>query len=644
MAANEYFQSLFEPGQIGQLHLKNRVVMAPMVNHYATDTGAVSDRSIEYYTQRAKGGVGMIIVEATCIDAPVGRGWPCGLRIDDERFVAGHSRLTDAVHSHGAKIAVQLHHAGRATNLVATEGAQPVAPSVSSGARELTVAEIKELVNKFAAAAQRAKRAGYDAVELHGAHGYLIHQFMSPVSNTRSDRYGGSLENRLRFPMEIIQRIKEVVGEDYPVTMRISGEGGYTIEESTKFAKLLETAGLDWLHVSSGGMAPIPGATTNTSPMAFPQGRYAHLAEAIKKEVAIPVITVGEIREPEFAEALLQDGKADFVALGRQLLADPYWPKKAQEGKPEDILKCISCGYCSTSLSENTPMRCATNPVVGRERELAEILPASIKKRVMVVGSGPAGMEAARVTALRGHQVSLYEREPELGTGQLSLAALPPYKEKISWVKDYLATQMRELNIDVHTGTEVDAHTMEEMSPDVVIIACGARPLIPDIPGVNGDNVATVNDVLLGKAELDEKRVVVLGGRQTGCEVAESLVDRGNAVTVVARSPASQLAGNAYPVIRRTLLARLREKKVDIITEHDIKDIQPTGITLVNKQGNQRFLEADLVVLARGAVPIRELADRLEGKVPELYVIGDSAEARDIKAALYDGTLVARRI
>jgi len=644
MVANEHFERLFEPGQIGPLRLKNRIVMAPMVNHYGTDTGAVSERSVEYYAERAKGGVGMIIVEATCVDAPVGRGWPCGLRIDDERFMASHNRLTDAVHSHGAKIAVQLHHAGRATRLTATEGAQPVAPSASGAARELTIEEIEELVGKFAAAAERARRAGYDAVELHGAHSYLIHQFISPVSNRRSDLYGGSLFSRLRFATEIIQRIKSATGSDYPVTMRISGEGGYSIEESRNFAKLLESAGLDGIHVSSGGIAPIEGGSPETSPMALPQGRYAHLAEAIKKEVAIPIITVGEIREPEFAEGLLRAGKADFVALGRQLLADPYWPQKAQEGRAEDIRKCISCGYCAMSLAENTPMHCAVNPAVGRERELADIVPAPVKKRVMVVGSGPAGMEASRIAALRGHEVSLYEKGPELGGGQLKLAAVPPQKEKITWVGDYLVNQIRKLSIEVHTGTEVDVRTVEEAKPDVVIVACGARPLIPDVPGVDGENVVTTNGILLGKVEPKRKKVFILGGRQTGCEVAESLCDRGNSVTVVARSPASQLAAGAYPGIGRALLARLRAKKVEFITEHDVQEIQPTGLTLVDKKGRQSFHQADLIVLARGAVPVRELADQLQGKVPELYIIGDSAEVRNIQAAIYDGTLISRRI
>ncbi len=644
MVANGYFERLFAPGHIGQLCLKNRIVMAPMVNHYGTDTGAVSEQSIEYYAERAKGGVGMIIVEATCVDAPVGRGWPCGLRIDDERFMASHSRLTDAVHSYGARIAVQLHHAGRATRLATTEGAQPVAPSASGGARELTTEEIGQLVSKFAAAAERARRAGYDAVELHGAHGYLIHQFISPVSNQRGDRYGGSLENRLRFATETIHRIKSVAGSDYPVTMRISGEGGYTIEESKQFAKLLESAGLDAIHVSSGGIAPIEGESREISPMALLQGRYAHLAEAIKKEVTIPIITVGEIREPEFAEGLLEARRADFVALGRQLLADPYWSHKAQEGRPEDICKCTSCGYCATSLSENTPMYCAVNPVVGRERELAEIAPAPLRKRVMVVGSGPAGMEAARVAALRGYEVSLYEREPELGEGQLKLAALPPHKEKIAWVRDYLVTQVGKRNIEVHTGTEVNVHTVEEAKPDVVVIACGARPLIPDVPGVGGENVATANEILLGRAEPKGKVVFVLGGQQTGCEVAEFLADKGNSVTVVARSPASRLAADAYPGIGRALLGRLRAKKVEFITEQDVKEINITGLTLVDKKGKESIHEGELVVLARGVVPARELADQLYGKVPELYVIGDSMEPRNIQAAILDGTLIGRRI
>ncbi len=630
--------------------VRNRTVMPPMVTQYATDTGAVSERQMRYYVERAKGGVGLIIVEATSVYSLTGKAWPGGLCLDRESLVPGHSRLTDAVHAYGAKIAVQLHHGGRQVNPAAIAPQLPVAPSPIGRRgfpvipRELTAEEIQQLIQSFAAAAERARRAGYDAVELHGAHGYLLHQFVSDRTNQRTDEYGGSPENRLRFPREVIHAVRHAVGEDFPILYRISAEGGYSFEDAQVFAQHWEKAGVNAIHVSIGGISPISIGSPEESPMARPQGWLVHYAEGIKQRVGVPVITVGEIRDAEFAEGVLAAGKADFIALGRPLLADPEWVGKVAQGRIGDIRRCIRCEYCRDGIDLGIPARCTVNPALGREGDLAELRPARATKRVMVVGGGPAGMEAARTAALRGHRVSLYEKGGALGDGQLRLAAAPPHKEKVGWLRDYLAEQVKKAGVEVHLNTEVDAQRVEREAPEVLVVATGARPLIPSIPGMKRKQVVTAHDVLGGNVKVEGKRVAVLGGRRTGCETAEFLAQRGCSVTVVARSDASGLAQGATLLHRGPLLARLAQLKVQFITEHDVKEIQPGGIVLVDRAGKERFLEVDAVVLSRGVTPARELADQLQGKVPELYLIGDSYEPRDIARAILEGAVTGQRI
>lgn len=644
------FSKLLEPVTFGHLALRNRVVMAPMATNYADDGGLISDQLLRYYVERARGGVGLIIVEGTCISYPEGKGWANELAIDREGLVSGHYRLVEAVHTHGAKIALQIHHAGRQTNFRLTDGHQPVAPSAiarqdsAQAPRELTREELSLLARKFGEAAERAQRAGYDAVEIHSAHGYLLHQFLAERTNRRQDEYGGSLENRLRFSREVIAEVRRRVGPGFPILYRFSAEGGYSLEEALVFAREWEKAGVDMLHVSVGGIGPLQIGATYPDPMSRPQGWIVPYATAVKRVVKIPVITVGEIREPAFANQVLAEGKADLIALGRPFLADPEWVKKATEGRPEDIRRCISCVFCEEGIQRSTGVHCLVNPELGRESEMAEIKPAPAKKRVMIVGSGPAGMEAARVAAQRGHQVSLYEKAPVLGGGQLALAAAPPHKEKIHWFREYLTTQVNKLPITVHLNTSVDKAVIEKESPEVLLLATGARPLIPQISGIQHPKVLTAYDVLSGQRMPEGKKVAVLGGRQTGCETAEFLAERGYSVTIVSRSPASSLAEEAPHVIRGALLARLRRRQVEVVTEQEVKEICPEGLRLVDRSGQEQFLEAEAVVLARGVTAAAELAEQVADLVPEIHLIGDSAEPRNIAAAVYEGALVARRV
>ncbi|MDP6346954.1 MAG: FAD-dependent oxidoreductase [Dehalococcoidia bacterium] len=644
------FSRLLASGQIGNLTMRNRIVMPPMVTQYATDTGAVSERMARYYAERAKGGVGLVIVEAASVYSPTGKAWHGGLCLDRENLVPGHSRLTEAVHYYGARIAVQLHHGGRQVNPAAIAPQLPVAPSPIGRRgspfvpRELTIDDIQELVESFAAAAERAKRVGYDAVELHGAHGYLLHQFLSEKTNQRTDEYGGSLENRVRFPLQVIQAVRKAVGDDYPVLIRMSAEGGYTFEEAQVFAQTWEKAGVNAIHVSVGGITPTSNASPEESPSARTQGWLVHYAEGIKQKVNVPVITVGEIRDAEFAEGVLEADKADFIALGRPLLADPEWVVKVSQGRSEDIRRCIRCEHCRNAMDNGIPTSCTVNPTLGREADLADLRPSLTFKKVLVVGGGPAGMEAARIAAFRGHKVSLYEKGEALGDGQLKLAAAAPHKGPVGWLRDFLAHELDKAGVDVHLKTEVDDAKVKREKPDVVVVATGATPLIPNLPGMAQGNVVTAHDVLAGKVDLAGKKVVVLGGRRTGCETAEFLALQGCPTTVVARSRQSGLAGGSTILHRGPLLARLARLEVEFINEHDVKEIQSKGINLVDREGKERFLEADAIVLSRGVTPSRELSDQLQGEVSELYLIGDGFEPRDIASAMLEGAVTGQRI
>jgi len=640
------------------MKLKNRLIMAPMGTRYATENQGVSEQQIAYYAERAKGGVGLVMVESAAVDRKFA-GQYQNIRIDHRLFIPGHHLLVEAVHAHGAKIALQLFHPGRNTAteefIELTEGQQPVAPSpvpVPGSPivpRELTVGDIAELVEEFAAAAERAMKAGYDAVEVHGAHGHLINQFMSPRVNRRTDRYGGSVENRIRFAVEIIKRIKERLEGALPLIFRFTAEetieGGYTIEDSKLYAQYAEAAGADAMHVTMGFHYGDKDLIDRTiCPQSFPQGWRVRYAEAVKQVVKVPVIAVGA-REPEFAENVLRESRADFIAIGRGLLADPEWPRKAAEGRVADIRKCISCLYCRDSYKE-AQVRCAVNAELGREREFIPLRLAVVKKKVLVAGGGPAGMEAARIAALRGHRVCLYEKSPSLEAGQLKVAAAPPYKDKINWLRDYLVIQIKKSGVKVHLGAELTPGIVAREKPEVLIVATGARPAMPDIPGVKGENVVTAHQVLEHRVEIWGQKVAILGGWSTGCETAEFLAERNNKVWVIARSPASDRGRGVTDINRLDLLARLKDNKdVTFINEYEVKKIHSEGIYIVDrKSGEERFLEVDKVVLARGLVPVNELASQLVGKVAEIYTIGDALEPRNIASAIYEGAKVAREI
>ena len=641
---------MFESAFMGPLRVRNRLVMAPMGTRLASEIGGVTQRQIDYYAERAKGGIGTIITEVLCVDYPVGGLGPTNLRIDDNAYIGGHNELVEAVHAYGAKIFCQLVHAGRQTKPANIRGMQPVAPSaipckfLNVLPRELTTPEVEEIVQRFIEAAKRVQTAGYDGLELHGAHGYLIAQFMSASSNRRNDRYGGNFQNRMNFPLEIIRGIKKSLGQGYPLSFRFSAEefveGGRTLEGSKQVAQILEEEGVHVLHVSAGTYDSMPKMI---EPMSYEEGWKVYLAEEIKKVVKIPVIGVGVIRTPAIAEKILQEGRVDFLALGRALLADPHWANKAREGRTDEIIKCISCnnGCISGRIFRDLHIRCALNPATGRERMYGALAPAMKKKRVLVVGGGPAGMEAARVAKLRGHQVTLVERDKKLG-GQLRLAAVPPGKEKITWYSDYLIGQMKKLKIMIHLNQEVTPAYVQQFKPHAVIVATGANPWIPDIPGVQDPKVIRAWDILKGKKKVANSTVVVAGGGTVGCETALFLAPKNRKVTVVEMLEGITL--DMEPINCLDLQDKLQRAGVEVLVKRTIKRITEEGVIISAEEGKEELVRADKIVLALGVKPDDSLFKKLQGRVLELHVIGDSCQPGKIMEAVYDGSRIARLI
>ena len=639
------FPRLFEPGCIGKIRLKNRIIMPPISTNLAGEDGTVTEELIFHYAERARGGVGLITVENVCIDYPLGRHGAAQPRIDDDSFIPGLRRLTDAVHEAGALIAVELTHPGMSAELRFTEGQTPVAPSAVPRSKDglvpraLSREEIMELVGKYVEAARRAKEAGFDAVELQACHSLLINQFLSPLTNKRQDEYGGSRENRLRFLREIVEGIKLYLG-DFPVMVRLVAEdlleSGLTLEDGRWFARRLEEAGADAIHPDFG----LGGKEKRLEPMPYPQGWRVYLAEGIKEAVSIPVIAVGVIREPQVAEDILEAEKADFVALGRALIADPEWPIKALAGEDKSIRKCIGCNECVVARHvEDVPLRCTLNPAVGKGRDFSRIGRAEVRKRVLVVGGGPAGMKAARVAALRGHQVALYEREDCLG-GALNIASVPPGKEKLNWVTEYYTHELHRLGVELHLGKAVDARMVRALRPDVVILATGSEPAVPDMPGLDRPNVIVAQTLLAKRMRFANERIAIIGGGMLGLETAEYLAAQGNAVTVLKRY--KTVSRRIEPLYRDYLLRKLKERGVKIVTEVEVREITDDGVVVQDRQGGRRLIPADRVVMARGARPANGLARELEDLHP--LVIGDARQPRKIIDAIQEGFMAAKAI
>jgi 2,4-dienoyl-CoA reductase-like NADH-dependent reductase (Old Yellow Enzyme family)/thioredoxin reductase len=653
MAGLSRFEKLLEPIQIGKMTLRNRIVMPAMNTNFGSEEGYVTQRTKDYYEERAKGGVGLVTVEAACVDYPIGKITGRQLAIDNDKFLPGLSELAQCIHRHGAKASSQLHHGGPRADYAVTH-IQPVSASPIAVLRgvvptELTPGDIAKIIARYGEAAERAKRAGFDAVEIQFGGGYLLAAFLSRVTNKRQDNYGGELKNRARIHLEILKTVKEAVGQSYPVLCRMNSkeygeeyglDGCLTVKEAQQFARMVEDGGANAISVHVCGFTQVRGSLAVDVFKAHPDERGAMLPSAheIKKVVSVPVITVGRF-DPELANKVLQENKADLVAFGRGLLADPQLPNKIISGTVEDIAPCILCHTCLDSLYRDQPVRCSVNAALGRELDY-QIRRAEKKKKVVIIGGGPAGMEAARVTALRGYEVVLYEKGYELG-GQLLVASLPPEKDRISALTRYLVTQVIKLGVKLELGKEANSTIIEEAKPDVVIIATGTCPIIPEIPGIQRDNVAIAEDVLLGKKEVKEK-VVIIGGGIVGCEVAEFLVDKGKKVIVVEMLPRMALK---MPFTRREqLLTRLKEKGTTLLSNVKCEGFMEKGNLIITKEGKETTLEVDTIILAAGAKPKRQLFEVLKSKFTEIHLAGDCAEPRDILAAIDDASRIARLI
>lgn len=657
---NIMYEKLFSEGQIGSVTLKNRLVMSPMGIGLANLDGTPSDDMIAYYEARAIGGCGLIIPEITRINDVHGAGLMRQMSVTQDYHIEPLSRLATAVHKHGSKIFIQLHHPGRETVTTLLGGQPTVSASdipckyLQQPTRALTNEEIKQLVSQFVDGAVRVQKAGCDGVELHCAHGYLLQQFLSPYTNKRTDEYGGSFENRLRIVCEIITGIRAACGPDFPIGVRLTVEEfldktGVTedyihIQDGVKIAMALEAQGLDFIDVSVGlyetGMTCI-------EPMSFPQGWRRELIKAVKDHVKIPVIGVSVIREPAVAEKFLEEGVEDFISMGRSWLADEQWGKKVQEGREKELCKCINCLRCFESLNDynavGLPAECALNPRLARERNYGELPYDAVHHNVVVVGGGPSGMMAAKTLAERGCKVTLIDRGAALG-GTVNQAKMPPLKERMEWIMDYYRAAFEKLGVEVRLNTEATADMVAAMLPDAVIVGTGSKAVVPaKIPGVSGDNVFTVEQVLTGKTNLAGKNVAVIGAGITGIETAEFLAARKASVTVV--DLLDKVAPNANHTNVADVCGRLAQYGTKFLLGYALHEIRFDAVELV-KQADQSIVTVpvDAVVMSLGYQPDTSLADELKAKGLQVVAVGSAVKDGTIAPATRTGYEAARTL
>lgn len=640
------FTRLFSPLKLGNIELKNRFVVPAMGTNLGSQDGTASEALINYWAERAKGGWGLLIIEVTAVD-PLGRNFPNGLGLWDDTFISPFRKLTDAVHAYGAKVAVQLHHGGRQTSSEIV-GGKIVAPSpvpcprIGEIPRELSTEEAYQIIEKFGDAAQRAREAGFDAVEVHGAHGYLIAQFMSGYFNKRNDEFGGTFLNRMRFPVGVIQDIRRKTDDGFPIIFRCSSEekvtGGRCLDETRVLTRMVTEAGASAINLSIGVYGSFPYII---APAAIPPGFLLTAAAEIKKTVSVPVIAVGRINNPMLAEDAIQTGKADLIGMGRQSLADPALPNKVAAKKVDEICPCIACMECTKYAGhiDRPPTTCTANPFCGREGEM-KMDKATKSKKVIIVGGGPAGLEAAWIAAARGHKVVLYEKESVLG-GQLRVAAIPPTKQEMSQAIVYYNKMAKKNGVHFKLGIEATADRIFAEKPDVAVLATGGGALIPDIKGVSGANVLTAVEVLEGKKTVSDK-VLIVGGGLVGCETADFLGEYGHKITIIDVLPeiATDLAaGEQY-----FLMQRLKTHGVVIKTGIMVTEFLENGITGQKNSKEIQLTGFDTIILAMGVKPNTDLKEKLEGRVPEFYVIGDAKVPRKAMDAIREGANLAIRL
>ncbi len=677
------YKMLFSPMNIGKVTIKNRLVMAPMLMGFGRFDGTVTEKMADYYEERAKGGMGLIITEITRVDDKTGASAFAQMAMSHDYQIEPLRGMVDRIHSHGAKIFVQLHHPGR-QNMGLLIGTVPmsigldkylpfyskllysivpagkvlmekhlvprvVSPSkcenvyfADGNNRALSKKEIKKLISEFIQAAERVKKSGADGVELHASHGYLIQQFLSPHTNKRTDEYGGSLENRMRFLLEILAGIKESCGSDFPVIVRLTVDEcydkigrpgvGYALNEGVMMAQRLEEAGADAIDVSSAGYD-----TFNywLEPTSFECGWRKYMAAAVKAKVKIPVLAANLIRSPEQAEQQLEEGAQDFISLGRPTIADPHWAQKAQQGKAEEINRCICCLYCIESMQNNAYVGghggCSINPFIGKEKTVLEKNGGG--KTVVIIGAGPAGLMAARLLSQRGFKCVVLEKEQAAG-GQLRLAAAPPLKTKINWCIEDMLTSAVKAGADIRFGTEATQENIAQLKPYAVVVATGGNAVHPrSIKGADGKNVYTSTDVLDGSHIPQGKQVAVIGSGMTGLETAELLCENGNKVTII--EMANSIAPGTWMQHVDDALPRLRAAGAKILTSRKLVEITPNSVILEGrgKKAARKSIECDEVVLSLGVRSDNALYESINGKFDKVYLIGDAKKVGRIADA-----------
>jgi 2-enoate reductase len=659
------YPKLFEPVKIGNLTLKNRIAMAPMgIVGLTNPDGNPSQRAIDYYIERARGGVGLIITGVFKVENEV-ESYVRNMHLINSSSLASFGELSEAVHSLGSAVLVQLTAGfGRVAPLRILSNPPPVSASAvpnyhdpSIICRPLEIDEIRKIVKSFGQAAEILAACGVDGVELHGHEGYLLDQFTAAIWNTRADSYGGDLRKRLAFPVEILREIKQRAGDNFIVQYRFglqhkikrlhSGalpgekyyEAGRDIPEGLEMARLLEEAGFDALHVDAGCYDSWYWAHP---PVYQEHGCMLDMAEEVKKVVKIPVIAVGKMDIPELAEKAIVEGKTDLVAIGRGWLADPQWAAKAASGRRDDIRPCIGChDGCIGRFLRGKPLCCAVNPACGREKDYA-LHQADEPRRIIVVGGGVAGMEAARVAALRGHSVTLFEKNSYLG-GHLTEASVPAFKSDLLTLLNWYKNQLVSLNVAIKLDTEVSESLILQLNSDIVVVATGSTPILPNIAGVDNRNVVTCVDLLLGKKSTGQ-RVAVIGGGLVGCETALWLAQQGRDVTIIELLPELMTGSLPVPQMNKTMLLDLLARhQVRIITDANICEISSEGLIAEGDSGRE-LIQSDTAVLAAGLQPDSQLYQKLSVKLPCVYAVGDCQKPRNIMGAIWDGYEVGRAI
>ena len=635
---------LFSPFALKGIQLKNRIVMPGLASFLIGDDGLISDATIEHYRRRAAGGPAMIIMEAHAV-SPDGIVSRHQARIYDDRFIEGLAKMAAVLKSEGSVPAIQIHHGGRQTSIKVIKR-KPLAPSaipcptIRGDVDPLTTEGIHQLVQKFGDAAQRAQQAGFELIEIHGAHGYLINQFLSKVSNAREDEYGGDTVGRSRFAIEIVETIRQRLGPNFPLSFKISAQefvpDGLTVTESIEILKHLVNAGIDVVQVSAGNdITP----EWICQPMFMKQACLAESAAQVRKALNIPVMAVGRINDPVIANAIIEKNQADLVCIGRGLLADPQMPNKCREGRLDEIRTCIACNTCMESIFRKGHIECLVNPTLGREKDMA-FVPTGKPKKVMVVGGGPGGLNVAWVAAKRGHKVHVFEKRSTLG-GQLLSGCVPGHKKELLSLIRFQKKQIEKFGVTCHLNHEITPTDIQALNPDVVVLATGSQPALPSVDGINSAIIMTYEDALSGVPP-SFKNAVIIGAGATGLELALYLSEHGCRVNVVEMR--AEIGCGLESMTKKILLAKLKAHSVSIWNETHLIRIESTGAVVSGSDGSETLIKAEKVILATGTRPQNELYQKVKSLGYETHQIGDCLETRSAKEAILEGAILGRKI